>query len=217
MYSICLFFSPARYLKDFSCLSRPSVSWPFTNHSLKVAFILIGGMSGKSISHFVGRALSHPLFQSGFLWLHPFGSMQPGRAPVHPRSSPRGRNRTWETRRGINLLLHCALSEYLTRAGTMCLWNLPARRYLWITQHTCHNCTICNNIESRRYLVSAQLPAHSGFVVPTGGGPLTIWWVTASDGVRQAQIFIFVRSVFDLPLWYVFISFHSLCLWPRMC
>lgn len=70
-----------------ACLSRPSVSWPFTNQSLKLSFILIGGMRGKSISHFWGRALSHPLFQSGFLWLHPFGPMQPGRAPVHPRSS----------------------------------------------------------------------------------------------------------------------------------
>lgn len=38
-----------------ACLSRPSVLWPFTNHSLKVAFILIRGMSGRSISHFLGR------------------------------------------------------------------------------------------------------------------------------------------------------------------
>lgn len=53
----------------------------------------------------------------------------------------------------------------------MCTRNLPAKRYLWITEHTCHNCSICDNIESRWYLVSSQIPAQSGFAGPPGGPP----------------------------------------------
>lgn len=64
---------------------------------LKLLLFSFGAwVEGRSATFWVGsvkRALRHPLFQSRLLWLHPFGPMQPGRPPMHLRSSQWSPNR----------------------------------------------------------------------------------------------------------------------------
>lgn len=95
MYCICLFYFVCSIFEGFQLSSHHPCAvpvYPGLQYCdllqiivLKLFLFSFGAwVEGRSATFWVGsvkRALRHPLFQSGLLWLHPFGPMQPGRPP----------------------------------------------------------------------------------------------------------------------------------------